>query len=283
MTNLLHPLIQHRSLRLGGCLLLFVVFGSIIAEFLIENSPYSMDAKNRFVSPDIHHWFGTDSFGRDVFSRVIYGSRISMGVGIGVTALTGVFGGLLGAVAGYWRTVDNFLMRAMDALMAFPTILLAVAIAAALGPSVANVIVALSITNIPRAARIMRASVLTVRETGYVQSAESIGAKNSRIVFFHVIPNSLAPFLVQLSFVFSAAVLSEAILSFLGVGISPTIPTWGSIIAEGRNYIWEAPWITIFPGVAIFIAVLGLNLVGDGLRDLLDPRDAQSTRRSSEV
>ena len=206
-----------------------------------------------------------------------------MGVGIGVTALTGVFGGLLGAVAGYWRTVDNFLMRAMDALMAFPTILLAVAIAAALGPSVANVIVALSITNIPRAARIMRASVLTVRETGYVQSAESIGAKNSRIVFFHVIPNSLAPFLVQLSFVFSAAVLSEAILSFLGVGISPTIPTWGSIIAEGRNYIWEAPWITIFPGVAIFIAVLGLNLVGDGLRDLLDPRDAQSTRRSSEV
>jgi peptide/nickel transport system permease protein len=187
-------------------------------------------------------------------------------------ALNAGFGILLGAAAGYFSRLDGPLMRLADALMAFPAVLLAIGIAAALGPSVFTVVIALSVVYIPRTARILRASVLVVRELDYVQAARAAGATDLHILWKHVLPNSLAPLIVQLSFVFAYAILSEAVLSFLGLGAPPTTPSWGILIAEGRSYIREAWWLTFMPGAAIAVTVLGLNLLGDGLRDVLDPR-----------
>lgn len=262
----------HRSFSAGFILAGSMIAISIFAPLLAEYSPYEMNYHQRFSSPDVGHLFGTDSFGRDLFARVLHGGQLSIVIGLGVMVFTGLLGCLIGAVAGYWRRLDGVIMRTMDAFMAFPTVLLAIAIASALGPSAVNVVLALSITHTPRTARVVRSSVLMVRDLDYIQAARALGALPRQIFFRHVVPNSMGPLLVQLSFVFSAAVLSEAILSFLGVGVSPTVPTWGNIISEGRNYMWEAPWITVFPGIAIVITVLGLNLIGDGIRDVLDPR-----------
>jgi peptide/nickel transport system permease protein len=186
--------------------------------------------------------------------------------------LTGLFGTLIGAVSGYVRRLDNLIMRIMDGFMAFPPILLAIAIGAVLGPSLLNAVIALTVAYTPRTARIVRASVLVVRESEYVEAARALGAGHVRILFRHILLNSLGPLLVQLTFIFALAILAEAVLSFIGVGPSPPTPTFGNIIADGRNYIAEAPWITIWPGIAIMVTVLGLNLLGDGLRDVLDPR-----------
>jgi peptide/nickel transport system permease protein len=203
---------------------------------------------------------------------VLYGSRVSLEIGFYTVVLTALVGTVVGAVAGYFRRLDELLMRIMDALMAFPTILLAIAITAALGPSKFNVVVALAVVYIPRTARIVRGSVLVVREMDYVQAARTVGAGHARILARHILPNCMAPLIVQLTFVFAYAVIAEAVLSFLGMGPPPPAPTWGNIIAEGRDFIREAYWITLFPGLAIAITVLGLNLLGDGLRDVFDPR-----------
>lgn len=185
---------------------------------------------------------------------------------------------MLGAAAGYFDRLDGPLMRISDALMAFPAVLLAIGIAAALGPSVITVVASLAIVYIPRTARVLRASVIVTRELDFVQASRACGASDMRILLRHILPNCLAPLIVQLSFVFAYAVLSEAVLSFLGLGASPTTPSWGILISEGRSYIREAPWLTAFPGAAIAVTVLGLNLLGDGLRDVLDPRMAVETR-----
>jgi peptide/nickel transport system permease protein len=234
--------------------------------------PDEIQFRHRFEPPSLAFPMGTDNFGRDLLSRVVYGARLSLEIGFTVVLLTGIFGTAIGAAAGYYRKLDNPLMRVMDALMAFPAILLAVAIAAALGASAVNAVIALAAVYTPRTARIVRASVLVVREMEYVQAARACGATNWRIMRRHILPNSMAPLIVQLTFIFAYAVLAEAILSFLGVGPEPPTPTWGNIVAEGRQYIREAPWITLFPGLAIAMTVLGLNLLGDGLRDALDPR-----------
>jgi peptide/nickel transport system permease protein len=193
-------------------------------------------------------------------------------MGLSVVALNAVFGTLLGAVSGYFRRLDNMLMRFNDALMAFPAIILALAITAALGASMINAVIAIAVVYIPRTARIVRASVLVVRETEYVQAAVAAGAGTWRILRHHILPNSLAPLIVQLSFLFAYAVISEATLSFLGLGAPPPTPTWGNIMSEGRQYMREAPWIIAIPGVALALTVMSLNLLGDGLRDVLDPR-----------
>jgi peptide/nickel transport system permease protein len=193
-------------------------------------------------------------------------------MGIAVVALNAVFGTLIGALAGYFRRLDNPIMRINDALMAFPAILLAIGITAVLGPSTIDVVIALAIAYIPRTARIVRASVIVLREMEYVQAAIAAGAGHWRILRHHILPNAMAPLIVQLSFLFAYAVLSEATLSFLGLGAVPPTPTWGNIMAQGRQYMTEAPWIITIPGVALMITVLGLNLLGDGLRDVLDPR-----------
>jgi peptide/nickel transport system permease protein len=253
---------------LFGVVVLFAVFAEVIAPF----DPNKNNFRVLLGAPDAINLFGTDAFGRDILSRVIYGTRVSLFVGGLVTVVVATFGVLLGTLSGYLRWVDSVLMRIMDGLMAFPGILLALALAAVLGPSIINAALALSVALLPRTVRIVRASVLILREMPYVEAARTCGASHLNVVFRHILPNALPPLIVQLTYVFSVAVLSEAVLSFMGVGPPPPTPSLGNIIAEGRSYIQEAPWVALAPGGAIAMMVLGMNLIGDGLRDMLDPR-----------
>ncbi len=265
-------LLGNRSFALGSGLFLCVVLIAVFADLIAPFDPLRNNFRYRLGAPNHLHLLGTDSFGRDIFSRVLHGSRISLTIGLLVVILTGVFGTLIGAISGYMKRLDNIIMRIMDGFMAFPPVLLAIALGAILGPSLMNAVIALTIAYTPRTARIVRASVLVVRESEYVEAARALGAGHIRILFRHILLNSMGPLLVQLTFVFALAILAEAVLSFIGVGPQPPTPTFGNIIADGRNYIAEAPWITIWPGLAIMFTVLGLNLLGDGLRDILDPR-----------
>lgn len=268
----LRALGRSRSTAIGGAIVLLVVLVAILAPLLSRYDPLGIDVPSRLLGPSAVHPFGTDNMGRDIFSRVIFGARISLLVGSLVVACAAGAGIVLGLLAGYKNRLDRVLMRIMDGLMAFPTTLLAIALMAALGARLSNVIVALAIVFTPRVARVVRSVTLVVRELDYVQAAQALGAADSRILARHVLPNCLAPVIVQGTFIFAESVLAEAALSFLGVGLPPYIPSWGTIITTGRMFMQIAPWITIFPGVAILVAVLGLNLLGDGLRDLADPR-----------
>jgi peptide/nickel transport system permease protein len=265
--------LTRRKVALVGALLFAAnLLVGLSAPLLATHNPQGLDVKARLYAPGPRHWFGSDDVGRDVFSRVVYGARLSMLVGSAVVGFSACFGMLVGLAAGYFRTLDNILMRVMDGLMAFPGIILAIALMASLGPSVLNVIVALGVVYTPRVARLVRGSVLVIRETAYVEAARALGKPDAWIILRHVLPNCLSPIIVQATFVFAAAVLSEAALSFLGVGVPPYVPSWGNILSEGRLYLHQAPWLTIFPGAAIMGSILALNLFGDGLRDLLDPR-----------
>jgi peptide/nickel transport system permease protein len=268
----LRRLLHNRSFVLGAALVLFVALIAIFADLLAPFDPLRSNFRARFVAPNAEHWFGTDHFGRDLLSRVIYGGRISLSIGFFVVLVTGVAGTTIGALAGYFRQLDNPLMRLMDALMAFPAILLAIVISAVLGASVVNVVIALSIATSTHTARIVRGSVLVVREMEYVEAGRALGASDLRLLFGHLLINALAPLIVRLTYVFAIAILAEAVLSYIGVGPPPPTPTFGNIIAGERDFLETAPWTMIFPGLAIVISVLGLNLLGDGLRDVLDPR-----------
>jgi peptide/nickel transport system permease protein len=265
-------LFRHKLFVTGFFLFGIVAVVAALAPFITDVDPNRLSMRNKFLPPGEPWVFGTDSFGRSLWSRVVWGAQLSMIIGGSVVALNAVFGTLIGAAAGYFRRLDNALMRVNDALMAFPAILLAIAVTSVLGPSTINVILALSIVYIPRTARIVRSSVIVLREMEYVQAAVAAGAGHWRILRHHILPNAVAPMIVQLSFLFAYAVLSEATLSFLGVGAVPPTPTWGNIMSEGRDFMREAPWIITIPGVALMITVMGLNLLGDGLRDVLDPR-----------
>jgi len=266
-------LLRHQLFVTGLVLCGIIFLAGILAQVIAPLDPAKLAMRFRFREPGADGFiFGTDNFGRSLWSRVIWGAQLSLYIGFSVVALNAIFGTLIGAVAGYFRRVDNMLMRVNDAMMAFPAILLAIAITAVLGPSTLNAILALSIVYIPRTARIVRASVIVLREMEYVQAAVAAGAGHWRILRRHILPNAMAPLIVQLSFLFAYAVLSEATLSFLGLGAVPPTPTWGNIMAEGRQYLVEAPWIITIPGIALMITVMGLNLLGDGLRDVLDPR-----------
>jgi len=263
---------RHRLFMTGLILFGLVVLIALAAGLLAPHSPNQNNFRYRLGAPTGTYLLGTDGFGRDVLSRVLHGTRVSLRIGLMVVVLNGILGTLIGSTAGYFRRLDNVIMRLMDGLMAFPAILLAIALAAALGASEINVVLALTAAYAPRTARIVRASVLVIREMEYVQAAVAAGAGYLRILFRHILTNSMAPLIVQLTFIFAVSVLAEAVLSFIGVGPPPPTPTWGNIIADGRNYIREAPWISLLPGIAIAVTVLGLNLLGDGLRDVLDPR-----------
>ena len=265
-------LVTRRKTTLVGAVLMAVMLGVGILAPVIGGDPAHMDVAGRLAAPGRAHWFGTDDVGRDVWSRVVYGARLSLLVGVAVVALSFLLGVLCGVVAGHYRRLDNVVMRVMDGLMAFPAIVLAIALMAALGPSVVNVIVAIGVVYAPRVARVVRGSVLVIRETAYVEAARALGASDLTLIARHVLPNCLSPVIVQGSFVFAAAVLTEAALSFLGVGVPPYVPSWGVILAEGRLYIQQAPWLVLYPGAAIMLTIFGLNLLGDGLRDLLDPK-----------
>jgi len=256
----------------GFGLLLLVIVAALFAGVLSPYDPLSMTVTERMKGPSVQHLMGTDNFGRDIFSRVLYGARLSLEVGAAVMALTVAGGVLFGLLSGYFPRLDGPIMRVMDAMMAFPAILFGIAIMAVLGPKTVNVVIALSVVYAPRTVRIVRASVLTTKQLDYVEAVRAQAAGHLRILFRHILPNCLSPLVVQATFNFAYAVLAEASLSFVGAGAPPPTPSWGNILSEGRIYMQNAPWITIFPGVAIALTVLGLNLAGDGLRDVLDPR-----------
>lgn len=263
---------QRKTVLIGLAILATVTLCAVFAPLLAPYDPGAMRIARRLRPPSGAHLFGTDEFGRDILSRVIYGSRVSMVVGASTVAVSCLAGTVLGICAGYFPRVDVPLARVIDGMMAFPDILLAIALVAVLGPSVGNVVVALGIVYTPRVARIVRASTLAIRQLPFVEAARALGALTPRILRLHVLRNLASPLLVQGTFIFAYAVLAEAGLSFLGVGVSPETPTWGNIISAGQQYVRQADWIMIFPGVAIVLVVFSLQMIGDGLRDLLDPR-----------
>ena len=271
-------LLTSRSFLIGALLVGFVALLALLADVIAPYDPLKGAFRSRMAAPGMQHWMGTDQFGRDILSRVLFGARISLQIGLVVTLFTGVAGVFIGSMAGYFRRLDGPVMRLMDAFMAFPSIILAIAVSSVLGASVFNVMIALAIAATPHTARIVRASVLVVREMEYVEAARALGAGHARILLRHVLVNAMAPLVVRLTYVFAVAILNEAVLSFIGVGPPPPAPTFGAIIANGRDFIISAPWITVAPGMAILISVLGLNLLGDGLRDVLDPRMGSNTR-----
>ena len=252
--------------------LLVVVVAAAFAPLLTANDPTYLDPGIRLQGPSADHPLGTDDGGRDVFSRVIHGGRISLLIGVSVTSAAALLGSLLGLLSGYYARLDTPIMRTMDGLMAFPSILLAIAIMASLGPSAVNVFIALVVVYTPTIARLVRSTTLVTKQQPFVESARSIGMTNRAILLRYVFPNGLSPLIVQCTFVVAYAIISEASLSFLGAGVDPETPTWGNMLRDGQRVLQRSWWLALFPGTALVLTVLTLNLLGDALRDALDPR-----------
>lgn len=267
----LSKLFRRRIVLYGTVVFLLLVLVAILADVIAPFDPAAMNVRSRLHAPSSEFWLGTDNLGRDILSRLIHGARISLIAGFASVVFSTLAGIIIGTLAGYFPRADTLLMRIMDGLMAFPVILLAVALMAALGPTLINVIIALSAVYAPRTARIVRSAVLGVKQTPYVEAAGALGSRHPRIITRHILPNCLSPIIVQATFIFAYAVQAEAALSFLGVGVPPSVPSWGSMLSEARLYMTNAPWMMIPPGLAIAITVLALNSIGDGLRDFLDP------------
>ena len=257
----------------GLVIIVMMIVLALLAPYI---SPYPYEAadfKNRYATPSAEHWFGTDELGRDIFSRLLYGSRYSLRIGLISVAISAIGGIFFGALAGYFGgAVDNIIMRLLDVLQAMPGIVLAIAISAALGPGLTNSVIALSISSIPGYARMTRASILNVRKMEYLEAATSINCSNARIIWKHVLPNALSPLIVQATMGIAGAIMGAAMLSFIGLGVQPPTPEWGAMLSAGRNYLRDYPHLCIFPGIMIMMAVLSLNMLGDGLRDALDPK-----------
>jgi peptide/nickel transport system permease protein len=265
-------LFRRRVVMVGAIALTITILLALFAPWVTRHDPMSLKVMDRLIGPSGQHWMGTDEFGRDVFSRIIHGGRYSLAIGLGVVALSVMAGTTLGLFAGYFNRLDGPIMRVVDALMSFPDILLAIALMAILGASAFNVVLALAFVYTPRVARVVRASTLVVRELLFVEAARALGVSTGRILVVHILRNLMSPLLVQATFIFAYAILAEAGLSFLGVGVPPELPTWGTMIASGQQFSHEAFWVVVFPGLAIVVAALSLQMVGDGLRDMLDPR-----------
>ena len=268
-------LFSRRAVLLALVVFAIIVFLCTFAPWASPDGPAKMSVRARLTPPGSVFWLGADAFGRDVASRLLYAGRVSLGVGLGVAVLASLVGIALGLCAGFFKRLDAPLSRLIDAMMAFPDILLAIALVSILGGSAINVIIALSIVYTPRIARIVRASTLVIREFPFVEAATALGVSTPSIMIRHVLPNILSPIIVQATFIFAYAILAEAGLSFLGVGIDPSTPTWGTMINEGRQYLDQAAFLILYPGLAISVSVLALQLIGDGLRDALDPRLAK--------
>ena len=264
---------RNRLALFGAAILICLCVLAVFADFI---APYSYEEQDLLISlepPSREHPFGADEFGRDILSRVIHGARVSLQVGFVAVGIGMIFGGLLGAVAGFYgKRTDNVIMRTMDILLSIPSTLLAIAIAASLGPGLFNLMVAVGIASVPRYARIVRGSVLSIRNQEFIEAAKAVGSSDARIIVRHVLPNCMAPVIVQATLGVASAILNTAGLSFIGLGIQPPIPEWGAMLSSGRTYIRDFPHITLFPGLAIMMTILALNFVGDGLRDALDPK-----------
>lgn len=268
---------SHPSILLGGGLLLAMAVLAVFAPRFVPD-PLAISPTARLRPPGGDFWFGTDFLGRDVFARVVWGARVSLVVGLAVAVCAVVLGLVIGLLAGYVRALDQPVMRAMDGLMAIPGILLAIALVSVSGATLVTVIVAIVIPEIPRVVRLVRSVVLSVREEPYVEAAIAVGTPVPLILLRHILPNTVAPLIVQATYICGSAMLTEAILGFLGAGIPPEIPSWGNIMSEGRTYFQITPWIIFFPGLCLALTVLAVNTVGDGLRDTLDPRIARQMR-----
>ena len=265
--------VRHKGALIGTLLVLAFLGVALTAPWLAPHDPLAQNLVQRLEAPSAQHVFGTDDFGRDVFSRVIWGSRVSLRLGLVSVAIALVFGGMIGLLAGYYGGwCDLIGMRFMDLMLAFPSILLAIVVVAILGPSLTNAMIAVGVMAVPQYARVVRASVLSVRGLEYVQAARALGAGDARILATAILPNVGGPIIVTASLGLATAVLEAAGLSFLGLGAQPPTPEWGSMLSQGRELVLIAPWVLTAPGIAVFLSVLGFNLVGDALRDLLDPR-----------
>lgn len=273
MSPLLRRLLRHRAALLGGGIVLALILTALLAPYLTRYDPVKGALTDMLQRPSAAHWLGTDEQGRDILSRILHGSRISLYVGLLSVGISLSFGTLIGALSGYFGGWADLLTgRFVDIMLAFPSILLAIAITAILGPSLTNAMIAVGIVNMPVYARLVRASVLSIKEFDYVVAAQAAGGGHGRIITRHVLPNAMAPLIVQTTLSIGTAVLETAGLSFLGLGAQPPLPEWGAMLSGAQSYIQVAPWVVTYPGVAIMISVLGFNLLGDGLRDVLDPR-----------
>ncbi len=271
----LRSLLANKTALVSSAFILMILALALLVPLLSPYDPGFVDPLNRLLVPSPQHWLGTDDLGRDVLTRTLYGTRVSLLVGASVTLSATILGAILGLLAGYYNRLDSPIMRVMDGFMAFPSILLAIAVMAALGPKTVNVIVALAIVYTPRIARLVRGTTLITKEQPYVESARAIGASDWRILPRYILINSLSPLIIQSTFIVAYAIIAEASLSFLGVGVPPDVPTWGNMLREGQRLLTRAWWLAVLPGTALFLTVLSLNLIGDGLRDALDPRSRE--------
>ena len=265
------------TILIAGTALLGIAILALLAPAILSD-PRILDPTHRLESPGAGHVFGTDNLGRSVFVRTVYGTRVSLAIGLMVAFATTIVGVAIGLVAGFQRLLDGLVMRAMDGIMAIPGVLLAIALMSLFGSSFTNVVVAICVPEVPRMARLVRSSVLTLRELPFVEAAIATGSRLPRLLFRHLLPNVLAPVLVQATFVFASAMIVEAILSFLGAGTPPDVPSWGGMLSEARRFLQRAPWMIVFPGIALATLVLLVNLLGDALRDTLDPRLSRQFR-----
>lgn len=256
-------------------ILAVILFGAVAADVLGLVDPMEIDPMARLRGFSAAHWFGTDAFGRDVFSRVVYGARISLAIGAGAALVAVAFGLVIGVVAGYFRLADMLIMRVMDGVMSIPSILLAIALVSVSGASLMTVLVAIAVPEVPRVVRMVRSLILNLRSESYVEAAISLGTPTPLLLVRHMVPNTVAPLIVQGTFIFASAILAEAIMSFLGVGMPPEFPSWGNVMAEGRMYFQLKPELILLPGIFLALTVLSVNLLGDALRDVLDPKLAQ--------
>jgi peptide/nickel transport system permease protein len=264
---------KNRAAVVGAFILLMLIVSAVFADFVAPYSYEKQDLDNMFALPNIQHLFGTDNFGRDIFSRVIYGGRISLFIGLVSVSIGCLVGGTLGAIAAYYGgKTDIIIMRVLDIWLSIPNLLLAISLSAALGPGIFNAVIAVGITSVPRYARVVRASVMTVKNQEYIEAAHCLGVSNRRIILKHIIPNALAPIIVQASLGVAGAIITTASLSFIGLGVQPPTPEWGGMLSAGRQFIRNHWHVVTFPGLAIMTTVLSINLMGDGLRDALDPR-----------
>ena len=270
--RVLEPFRRNGVMAAGVLIVVLMGVIAITAPLLSPKEPLAIDTFRRLLPPSGTDWLGTDHLGRDVFARTIYGTRVSLLVGLLVAVLTVFAGAVLGLASGYYRRLDMILMRVVDGIMSIPGLLLAVALMAIFGASIQNVVIALVITSIPAVIRLVRSQVLSLREQAFVEAARAIGVRPTRILRLHIFPQTIAPLIVQGSYICASAILVEAALSFLGAGSPPSVPSWGNMMAEGRTYLRTAEWIVVFPGILLTITVMGINLGGDGLRDALDPR-----------
>lgn len=275
---LMRQIWNNRSLLIGALTIFVLVLLALLGPWLIGHDPNDMDVSNRLQGPSAEHWLGTDNLGRDLLSRIIYGAQISMSVGSSVALISSVLGLMVGIYASYYKWLDHLLMRLSDGIMAFPGLLLALALMAALGGRVSNVVIAVSIVATPYVARVVRSEALALKAQTFIEATRALGASNTRIIWLHIVPNTVSSLIVQATFIFAEAIIIEAALSFLGAGVPAPAPSWGNILADGKTYIFKAWWMTFFPGVTITLAIIGLNLFGDGLRDLLDPHSSQGKK-----